>query len=71
MKIISIKIGKNGGSIALSTKWAPNVFKSLDWVKRRGTAKKEMNPALYEELTFSWKIKISEMFLNIIIFMKK
>ena len=47
-------------SITLSTKWAANVFKSLDWVNWRGTTKRGMNPALYEERTFSWKIKISQ-----------
>ena len=32
---------------------------SLYWVQRRGTTGKEaMNPALYEELTFSWKRKL-------------
>ena len=51
---------ENGGSIALTTKWARGVLKSLDWVKRRyATAKREMNPALYKELTFSWKTKIT------------
>ena len=51
---------ENGGSITLTTKWARGVLKSLDWVKRRyTTAKREMNPALYEELTFSWKRKIA------------
>ena len=45
---------KNGGSMALTTKWARGVLKSLDWVKRRyTTAKTEMKPALYEELTSS------------------
>ena len=51
---------ENGGSIRLTTKWARGVLKSLDWVKRRyTTAKREMNPALYKELTFSWKRKIA------------
>ena len=45
---------KNGGSMTLTTKWARGVLKSLDWVKRRyTTAKTEMKPALYEELTYS------------------
>ena len=45
---------ENGGSIRLTTKWARGVLKSLDWVKRRyTTAKREVNPALYEELIFS------------------
>ena len=36
------------------------VLKSIDWVKRRyTTAKREINPALYEELTFSCKRKIA------------
>ena len=43
-------------SITLTTKWARGLLKSLDWVKRHyTTAKKEMNPALYEELTFFWR----------------
>ena len=45
---------KNGGSMTLTTKRARGVLKSLDWVKRRyTTAKTEMKPALYEELTYS------------------
>ena len=47
---------KNGnvGNVTLTIKWAQNTLKSLDWVKRRGSAgKREMNPALYKELTFS------------------
>ena len=51
---------ENGRSITLTTKWARGVLKSLDWVKRRyRTAKSEMNPVLYKELTFSWKRKIT------------
>ena len=51
---------ENGGSITLATKWARGVLKSLDCVKRRyTTAKREMNTALYEELTFSWKREIA------------
>ena len=51
---------KNGGSVTLTTIWAREILKSLDWVKRRGTtAKREMNLALYEELTFTWKTKIA------------
>ena len=54
------KVSKLCSRITLSTKWTWNVLKLLDWVKhRRTTAKKEMNPALYEELTFSWKRKES------------
>ena len=49
----------------ISTKWARNVLRLLDWVKRRGTtAKLEMNPALYEELIFSWKRKKVEIVLE-------
>ena len=49
---------ENGGNITLTAKWTRAVFISLDWVKKLyTTAKREMNPALYEELTFSWKIK--------------
>ena len=46
-------------SITLTTKWVRGLLKSLDCVKRHyTTAKKEMNPALYE-LTFSWRWKIT------------
>ena len=59
------KMAQNGSSITLSTKWAQNVLKSLDCVKqRRTTSKKEMGPALYEELTFSWKRKIRQIVLE-------
>ena len=52
------KLIKNGGSVTLTTKWARGILEALDWVKRRGTtAKREMKPALYEELTFTWKRK--------------
>ena len=38
-------MARNGGNINLSTKWALNVLKSVDWVKRKGTtAKKEVHP---------------------------
>ena len=56
---------ENDGSITLTTKWARGILKSLDWVKRviqeksELKAKREMNPALYKELTFSWKRKIA------------
>ena len=51
---------ENGGSITLTTKWARGFLKSLDWVKKRYiTAKREMNPALQKEMTFSWKRKIT------------
>ena len=44
--------------MTLTTKWVQGILKSLDWVKRRSaTAKREMNPSLYEELTFTWKRK--------------
>ena len=43
----------------LTINWARNILKSLDSIKRSGTtAKWDMNPALYEELIFSWKRKI-------------
>ena len=33
----------------------------MNWVKQRGTtAKRTMNPALYDELAFTWKKKIAE-----------
>ena len=49
---------ENGGNITLTAKWTRAVFISLDRVKKLyTTAKREMNPALYEELTFSWKRK--------------
>ena len=39
------KMAKNGGNIIFSTKWARNVLKSLDWVKRILTiTKKEIKP---------------------------
>ena len=51
---------ENGGSITLTAEWARGVLKSLDWVKRRyTTARREMNPGLHNELTFSWKRKIA------------
>ena len=51
---------ENGGNITLTTKQSRGVLKSLDWVKRRyATAKREMNPALYKELTLFWKRKIA------------
>ena len=56
---------ENGGRITLTTKWARDVVKSLDWVKRRyTTSKREMNLALYEELTFFWKKKSEMQFLS-------
>ena len=54
------KLARNGGNITPSAKWAKNILKSMDWVKRRGTtAKREMNPTLYKELTFSWTRNIA------------
>ena len=51
---------ENGGSIRLTTKWVRGVLKHLDWVKSHyTTGKREINPALYEELTFSWKRQIA------------
>lgn len=45
------KITKNGGRITFSIKWARNVLKLMNWVKRkRTTEKRAMNPALYDEL---------------------
>lgn len=47
------KLSKNGGNVNLTTKWAQEILKSIDWVKRRGTiAKREMN-----SLTFTRKRK--------------
>ena len=49
-------MAKNGGS---------NIFKSPDRVKWRGTtAKKEMNPAFYEELTFLRKRRTAQIVLE-------
>ena len=37
----------------------------MDWTKRRGTAAKRiMNPALYDELPFSWKKDIANLILQ-------
>ena len=55
------KISRNGGKINLTVKWARGILKSMNWVKRRGTtAKRTMNPAIYDELVFTWKKKIAE-----------
>ena len=52
---------ENNESITLTTKRARGVLKSLDQIKRHyTTAKRELNPALYEELKFSWKRKIPD-----------
>ena len=49
------------GSITLSTKWIHNLLRSLDWIKQKGTtAKREMNPALYDKLVFTKRKKIFE-----------
>lgn len=59
------RLRKNGGSVSLTIKWARGILKSLDWSKRRGTtAKREMNPALYEELSFTWKKNIATLVLD-------
>ena len=51
---------ENGGSVTLTTKCDRGILKWLDWVEIRGTAaKREINPTLYEDLTFTWKRKIS------------
>lgn len=56
---------KNGGTVSLSIKWARGILTSLNWSKRRGTtAKREMNPALYEELSFTWKKNIATLVLD-------
>ena len=55
------KMSRNGGKINVTVKWARDILKSMNWVKRRGaTAKRTMNPALYDELAFTWKKKIAE-----------
>ena len=54
-------MAKNGGNIPLSIKWARNILKSMNWVKRRGTSiKRAMNPSLYDKLAFTWKKKIAK-----------
>lgn len=59
------KMAKNGGNIIFSTKWARNVLKSLDWVKRVLTiTKKDIKPVFYEELTFLWGTKIAQIVLD-------
>ena len=55
------KLTKNSGSVILTTKWARGILKSLDWIKRRvATAKRKMNPALYDKFPFTWKKKIAD-----------
>ena len=52
-------LDESGESITVTTKQARGALKSLHWVKRRyTTSKRERNPALYKELTFSWKRKM-------------
>ena len=59
------EMGKHGGKITLSVKWARGILKSLDSSKRRGTtARREMNPALYDELALSWKKEIADLILR-------
>ena len=49
------------GSITLSIKWIHNLLRSMDWIKQKGTtAKREMNPALYDKLVFTKRKKIFE-----------
>ena len=37
----------------------------MDWVKRKdSTVKREMNPALYDKLVFTWKRKLPKQCLN-------
>ena len=51
---------ENERNITLTTNWTRGVLKSLDSVKRYvRICKREMNSALYEELTFSCKRKIT------------
>ena len=59
------KLTKIGGSVALTTKCTRGILTSLDLVERRGTtAEREMNPALYEELTLTWKRIIASAILK-------
>ena len=59
------KLWKNSGSIIFSVKWARRILNSMDWIKHRGTAaKRTMNPALYDELSFSWKEDIANLMLQ-------
>ena len=40
-------------------------LKSMDWSKRSGTtAKRAMNPALYDKLAFTWKKEIADLVLR-------
>ena len=40
------KMAKNGGNIAFSIKWARNILKSMNWVKRRGYNRKKSNESV-------------------------
>ena len=58
-------MGKNGGNITLSVKWARGILNSMDWTHRRGTpVKKAINPALYDELLLSWKKEFASLVLE-------
>ena len=59
------KMAKNGRNITLSIKWARGILQSVEWVKRRGMkSKRAMNPALDDELVFSWKKEIADLVLR-------
>ena len=59
------KMSRNGGKINLTVKWARDILKSMNWVKRRGTtAKRTINPAVNDELAFTWKKKSQKRFSN-------
>ena len=56
---------KNRCSIKLINKWDCGILKSTEWSKCRGTSRKrEINPALYEELIFSCKKDITNLVLQ-------
>ena len=54
-----ILLKENGGSLQLTEDWARRILKSMDWVKRKGTAGK-IKPSqqffIEEKLTFQNKI---------------
>ena len=51
--------GGGRGNITLAVKWARGILKFMNWSKHRGTtAKRAMNPALYEELVFYGRKKL-------------
>ena len=65
------KLTKNSGSVTLTTKWARGILKSLDWIKRRvATAKRKMNPALYDKFSFTSKKKMPMLLSNTAFIMK-